>query len=300
MSHTRQPAVAGRFYEADPSQCANDAAHYCRFSEALPEGAVATSTPPLPENAYGAIVPHAGWVCSGRVAGLTYAALKPRTPATTFIITGSVHTVNMNRPTLDPHDAWQTPLGDVSIDTALRDALAELPDFTTDAAAHTNEHSLEVQLPLMQHMFGDALRFVPLLIPPHPNAPRWGAAIGELLKNWAEPVAVIASTDFTHYGPNYSFNPGGYGETGYRWAHENDRRLLDIIERLDIDAVVPEANQRHNACGSGAIAATLAACQQLGATTGHTIEHTDSTRELSPLGYGDANNSVGYASVLIA
>jgi AmmeMemoRadiSam system protein B len=234
------------------------------------------------------------------VAGLTYAALRPRTRATTFLITGSVHTVRMDRPTLDPHDAWHTPLGDVPLDTALRDAIAELPDVLTDANAHTHEHSLEVQLPLMQHVFGDALRFVPCLVPPHPDAARWGAAIGRLLKDWPEPVAVIASSDFTHYGPNYAFNPGGYGEVGYRWAHDNDRRLLDIIERYDIDAVVPESNRRHNACGGGAIAATLAACRQLGATAGHTVEHTDSTRELTPLGYGDANNSVGYASVLLA
>lgn len=300
MYDRRMAAVAGQFYEGDAAQCADDAAFYCQYAEGLAEGVAGTSAEAPPGHVYGAVVPHAGWVCSGRVAGMTYAALRGRTKAKTFVLTGSVHTVRMDRPTVDPHDVWETPVGDVVVDGALRDAIGKLDGFCVDAAAHAREHSLEVQAPLMRTVFGEELKIVGCLVPPHEDAVKWGESLGELLKDWGEEVCVIASSDLTHYGPNYSFNPGGYGDVGYRWAHENDRRLLEMIERYDAESVVSETCQRQNACGGGAIAATMAACRVLGATRGFTLEHTDSTRELSPLGHGDANNSVGYASVLLA
>lgn len=300
-SRTRPPAVAGRFYQADAQRCAADAAQLCHAVEdaalpgAGPGAGAGTGT------LYGGIVPHAGWVCSGRVAGLTWATLAAHTQARTIVLTGSVHTAAIWNPTLDSADAWQTPLGPVAVDVELRRALAELSGagMGTLDMAHEREHSLEVNVPLIYQCFSEGVRIVPCLIPPVEEAAGWGRQIGKLLRDWHEPVIMVASSDLTHYGPNYRFTPFGVGEDARRWAHEeNDRRLLTLIENMEVDRIVGEAASRLNACGGGAIAATMACCAELGATRGYVLAHTDSTAELAPLGHGDPNNSVGYAGVV--
>jgi hypothetical protein len=120
-----------------------------------------------------------------------------------------------------------------------------------------------------------------------------------VLADWPEPVIMVASSDLTHYGPNYRFTPFGEGERGTQWAHDvNDRALLDEIEALRAESIVRITRQHHSACGGGAIAATMAASAELGATRGIVIEHTDSIRELTSLGYTERANSVGYAGVV--
>jgi hypothetical protein len=288
------PAVAGRFYPDSPDRCR-------AVIQQLLESPPVQSAPPLPDRLFAAIVPHAGWVCSGSVAAHTLAALAARTPARTLFLTGSVHTpFPMLGPTLDSADAWHTPLGPIAVDTDLRDALAALPNSSTLDMAHEYEHALEVQLPILHETFGPDIRILPCMIPPHPDAHHWGRAIGNLLKNRRQPVALICSTDLTHYGPNYRFTPHGSGESGRRWAFDiNDQRLLDLIQQMKGDAIVPEVHHHHNACGPGALAAVLAAAQSLGASRAYLLEHTDSTAQLAPLGRTDPDNSVGYAGIVL-
>ncbi|MBI1370663.1 MAG: AmmeMemoRadiSam system protein B [Planctomycetes bacterium] len=291
-SRIRPPAVAGRFYAADERRCAADAARYCVPVASLQQ---------LPPTLYGALVPHAGWICSGRVAGMTWATLARRTAAKTIVLTGSVHTMAVFNPTLDSADAWATPLGPLAVDTDLRDALAQLPGAAVQTLdmAHEYEHSLEVQAPMIRAAFGDETRIVPCLIPPAADAVQWGEAIGKLLVNWHAPVVMVVSSDLTHYGPNYRFTPHGVGEAGVTWAHDtNDRRVLDMMLAMNEADIVHETHQHQNACGGGAIAATLAACRALGASHGYLLEHTHSVRELAPLGHSDGLNSVGYAGIV--
>lgn len=289
MRHVRQPVVAGRFYEAGPGQLEQHARRL-----------IATEPPTdLPPQLVGALTPHAGWICSGRLAGLALRALADRTDAATVFITGSVHTVDLEAPALDAADAWSTPLGEVPVDQPLREALGQQLGFHEVDPAHRHEHALEVELPLMQLLWGERLRIVPCMIPPSPEAPAWGEALGALLREWPEPVALVASSDLTHYGPNYGFTPAGLGERGRRWAmDQNDRPLLDRMADLDPQGALSQATQRHSACGGGAIAAVLAAAREIGATAGYLLEHTDSTGELEALGYHDPNNSVGYAAMV--
>ena len=286
----RPPAVAGRFYDDHASRCAEDAARLCRPPQASAD---------LPQTLYGAMVPHAGWVCSGRIAGMTWAALAEHTPAQTVLLTGSVHTMAVFNPALDTSDAWATPMGPIGVDIELREALGRLDGFEPLDMAHQNEHSLEVQLPMIAAAFGADVKIVPCLIPPADEATDWGRAIGRLLVDWPEPVVMVASSDLTHYGPNYRFTPFGEGEKGTQWAHDvNDRELLNEVEALHPESIVRITRQHHNACGGGAIAATLTAVKQLGASRGVVLEHTDSIRELSAIGYSERANSVGYAGIV--
>ncbi len=283
--------MAGRFYEADPSRCSSDADRFCAEPLRYVDRA--------PQQVHAAIVPHAGWVCSGRIAGGTFRAIESRTKARTFVITGSVHTMPLPQPALDAADLWRTPLGDVLVDTSLREALRKLDGMAVHDEAHQHEHSIEVNLPLMQHVFDD-FRIVPCMIPPHAEAVSWGQALGELLSQWHEPVAMICSIDLTHYGPNYAFTPEGLGEHGRTWAHAvNDRRLLELIEQMQAEQIVSETETHRSSCGGGAIAATVAAARVMGATRGVVLEHTDSSYELASIGHDDPNNSVGYAGVVL-
>jgi hypothetical protein len=286
----RPPAVAGRFYDDDASRCAEDAARLCRPPQ---------SPADLPPTLYGGMVPHAGWVCSGRIAGMTWAMLAARTQARTIVLTGSVHTMAMFNPALDSADAWATPMGPIGVDVELRETLDRLDGFEPLDMAHQHEHSLEVEVPMIAAAFGEGVMIVPCLIPPVDEAADWGRAIGRVLADWPEPVIMVASSDLTHYGPNYRFTPFGEGERGTQWAHDvNDRALLDEIEALRAESIVRITRQHHSACGGGAIAATMAASAELGATRGIVIEHTDSIRELTSLGYTERANSVGYAGVV--
>jgi len=288
---TRYPVAAGRFYEAHANRCAADAAQLLAddpFERA-----------DLPGALHGGIVPHAGWVCSGRIAALVWRALAERSDARTIFLTGSVHTIDLARPALDSFDQWRTPLGTIEVDGALRESIAELDEFEVNDDAHLREHALEVELPLIQQAFGDEVSIVPCMIPPRTDAVRWGEQLGQLLRGWPREVLVVASSDLTHYGPGYGFTPEGVGESGQRWAHEvNDRQLLDAIEAMDADRIVEQSHTRRSACGGGAIAAVMAAAKQLGAERGYTLEHTHSSKELAKIGHSDPNNSVGYAAVV--
>lgn len=253
----------------------------------------------LPAQLHGGIVPHAGWVCSGRIAGGVFRALAQRQPEAILVLLGAVHSAPVRQPAVDVWDEWQTPLGAVPVDTDLRRAMCELGAFIADDMPHRYEHSIEVQLPLAQVAFGSSLRIVPCAVPPSPSAHEWGEAMGRLFADWSQPVVVVASSDLTHYGPNYHYTPAGAGKQGYQWAHQvNDRRLLELVEEMAADRVVADTQEHLSACGGGAIAAGIAAAQQMGARQAYILEHTDSARELASLGYHDRDNSVGYAGVV--
>jgi MEMO1 family protein len=109
----------------------------------------------------------------------------------------------------------------------------------------------------------------------------------------------LASSDLTHYGPWYRFAPAGVGQAGLNWAKENDRLLIDRILRMQEQSIVPEVRARHSACGAGAIAATLAACKELGASRATLLRHTNSFETLAQVAPQSPDNAVGYASIVV-
>ena len=111
---------------------------------------------------------------------------------------------------------------------------------------------------------------------------------------------MVGSTDLTHYGPSYGFIPGGSGRAGLEWARENDRRVLDLIEAMRAEDVIEETASRQNACGGGAIAATIAACSAMGATRGICLDYTTSAEMMKEAFGRSAEDAVGYAAVIFA
>jgi MEMO1 family protein len=288
---TRMPIVAGSFYDAAPAACRH----------AVQQLIVQARAPQdLPANCVGGLVPHAGWVCSGAVAATTLKALTSNWQGKTIVLMGAVHSPSGAAGMLYDQGQWHTPLGDVRIDADLADAIHHAcPNVQRDTDAHTREHSLEVQVPLIQ-MLAPHAEIVPLMVPPSPLAVEIGELVGRVLAEQNRQILVVGSTDLTHYGPRYGITPAGRGAAGLEWAERNDRNLLQLIEAMSADRIVEHTSRFHSACGGGAVAATIAACKVLGASAGSVLWYTNSYETLKPYHVGDNENVVGYASVVFA
>jgi len=278
MASERQPAVAGRFYPGTSAAC----------EHALDELVQGLET----RAAIGAIVPHAGWVYSGRTAARGIAAVSDARPET-VVIFGAVHVLDMNDASVFAEGSWATPVGSVEIDGELGRRVAQAGVVANDPRAHRGEHSIEVEVPLIQRLVG-SVAILPVMVRPGPRAAEVGVVCAEAAMALGRGVVFVGSTDLTHYGPAFGFEPHGQGEEGIRWAKEvNDRRFIRLIEDLDADGVVPEAAANYNACGAGAVAATIAAARVAGAETYTELEHITSADHGLAEGL-PALNSVGY------
>lgn len=279
----RRP-VAPHFYSGD---CA-----------AQVEEFLADFEPPAePARPIAGLVPHAGWVYSGAVAARVISCLRPAAPQT-FILFGAVHSWGVQPGAVYPSGAWDTPVGEVEVDEELARRLIETcSDYlTNDPNSHTREHSIEVQLPMIKLLYPEA-RIVPIAMPPSPAADRAGRCVGTALANQDRRVAVLGSSDLTHYGPSYGFAPWGTGPEAKEQMRQNDQRLIDLVLALHADRVVAEASARSNACGGGAIAATTAAARALGAEQAALVEYTTS-HDVMNESDESFQMAVGYAGII--
>lgn len=298
----RRSIADGRFYPGSGEECRCAAV---RLFES------ATLPASLPAKLFGGLVPHAGWSFSGRLAAMTLKALLDdggeSCEQKTVILFGADHTGVVQMGEVFDTGVWETPIGDVAIDEPLGAELlgSELCAglLRSNPAAHTHEHSLEVLLPLIATITPKA-KILPLAVPPDVKAADIGRAVGLTLKARAGGgnVVIIGSTDLTHYGGHFGHFPGSRasGLQSEVFARKNDRRILDIIEAMDCDAIVPEASINRNACGSGAIAATMAAVKQLGATQAKILGYTNSYEIMHGRDESADDTTVGYASVVFA
>jgi hypothetical protein len=264
----RLPAVAGSFYDARPDRLERD------VRSCLPPEA-------QPEPAFGAIVPHAGYVYSGQVAGAVYARL--RIPATCVILCPN-HTGRGAPAALDPSDAWRTPLGDVPVDRRLADRLLVLaPSLEQDAGAHLREHSLEVQLPFLQVLRRD-VALVPVCLgePSLALCREVGDALATLCAEEAEPPLVLASSDMNHY------------ESRAEGRRKDDMALARVVG-LDSEGLFRVVlTESISMCGFLPATALLFAARAAGARRARVVARRDSGDET-----GDTSSVVGYAGVIV-
>ncbi|MDH4232704.1 MAG: AmmeMemoRadiSam system protein B [Nitrospirota bacterium] len=279
---TRQP-YARQFY---PGDCKAQIEHFLK-DYAVPEE---------PAKAVGGIVPHAGWVFSGAVAAKVFKCLSVKAVPDTFILLGAVHTWKPRGNSIYSRGSWTTPLGDVKVDEdaaeKLLDALAG--DVIEDPDAHEGEHSLEVQLPFIKYLCPDA-KIVPIAIPPDEITHITGKKIGEAASQMGKKIVVVGTTDLTHYGDAYGFAPFGYGSNAKKQMEESDARIIKLALMMRSGDIRKEAQKSHNACGSGALAATVAAAKAMGAEKGYLLQYTTS-HDVMP--EGEFEMAVGYAGIL--
>lgn len=283
----RRPVVAGQFYPADRAGCIR------MIEECLP-----TRLPDeLPQPIVAGVVPHAGWVFSGPTAARVFVAIKSQFSPETVVLLSANHRWGGGRAAVYGDGAWLTPLGEAEVDADLAQAvIREGAGMLVDAPeAHAGEHSAEVQVPFIQYLFPQA-HILPILISPEESAPAVGEAIARAIVASGKKAVVVGTTDLTHYGAMYyGFAPAGSGERALAWARANDERIIRLMLEMRAEEIVPEAESHHNACGGGAIAATVAAARALGARKGVLLEHTNSHLVMPR---GPATDFVGYAAVV--
>ena len=271
--YVRPPAVAGAFYEATAerlraqlARCADDAG----------------DAPAAKRPFIGAVVPHAGLIYSGHVAAAFYenADLPKR-----FIILCPNHTGLGHFAAINRKGAWRTPLGDARIDGELADHIASQTQLVgDDVRAHAREHSLEVQLPFLQQLLGPDFSFVPICLGLHRYelCDEIGNAVAAVVRDAAEPVGILASSDLNHYEDQ---------ETTLR----KDQLAIDQLLALDPQGLWRVVQERDiSMCGIIPATTMLIAAKQLGATHAELIRHATSG-DIN----GDYGHVVGYASVVV-
>jgi len=197
MSTIRPPVLAGSWYPADPEDLAAMADGFLAGADptALPAGR------PLV-----AVVPHAGYVYSGRTAGKLYGLLREMPPRRIILLAPS-HRVALDRVALSGATAFATPLGALEIDQAAVDHLIANGPFAINDQAHAQEHAIEIQLPLIQRTWPEKQpRIVPMLVPSltETQSREAATALADLEDG---NTLFLVSTDFTHYGATYGYVP---------------------------------------------------------------------------------------------
>jgi AmmeMemoRadiSam system protein B len=269
----RQPAVAGRFYPANAQHLRAEVETYTT----APAGAPAEAR----IRALGCVVPHAGYMYSGHVAGALYRRLElPRR----YVILCPNHT-GMGEPlAIMSEGVWRTPLGDATIDAELAAQLkVNMPLLSEDPVAHRFEHALEVQLPFLQ-VLASGFRFVPITVGTSnfEALTALGVVIGNAVAKEKEPFLLIASSDMNHYESD-------------EVTRMKDHRAIDQLLALDprgLYDVIHEGNI--SMCGYGPAVVMLTAARKLGATQAEVVRYATSG-DIS----GEKDMVVGYAGIAV-
>jgi MEMO1 family protein len=264
----REPAVAGQFYPANRLALEREVRSFLGVSD----GSL---------DATAVIAPHAGYMYSGSVAGSVYGAIKPPTRG---IILGPNHTGFGTALSLYPDGEWKTPLGRVPIDPDLNARLrSACPQLSIDSAAHTGEHSLEVQVPFLQLM-NPGFRFSAVCVgtADFKSLEELGHAVAQVVRSSLEKVLIVCSSDMNHFEP---------AEVG----RKKDRLAIDRLLALDPSGLYQVVIENDiSMCGFAPAVAVLTACKDLGASAARLIRYSNSGDV-----NGDYRRVVGYAGVVI-
>ena len=280
MLYLRPPVAAGRYYELDPVNLRKqiDAA-FAKFGKSRKKV----------DKVRAAIVPHAGYDYSGWVAASVYSILD-RKEKINFVIFGTNHYMIGSKYATMKSGLWKTPLGGVSVDEKMTDSIIERSKIIEiDVLPHQNEHSIEIQLPMLQYVFGNDFKFVPITVSTDimdnsavDDIRIIGKAVADAVKSSKEKWVVLASSDFSHYVPQ-------------KLAEDTDKYLISPILKLNESSFLERVVEKNaSACGIGAVAAAIVAAKALGSKKGRLMKYATSA-DLS----GDKSSVVGYAGIIM-
>lgn len=280
MAKIRRPRVAGTFYEGN-AESLKAQIENCFLQELGPKKLPKVNKNG-PREILGLVCPHAGYMFSGPVAANAYYALAMDGKPDIVVILGPNHTGYGSALALMNEGFWHTPLGDVEIDGETANQIVrETRLVDVDEVSHRFEHSIEVQLPFLQYLYGSEFKFVPICfqIQDLPSAVEVGMALVEVLAS--KNALVIASSDMTHYEPQGN-------------AAAKDMAVLKAVEAMDekrFYAIIEAQNV--TACGYGPIATVITVAKGLGAK-GAKLLCYKSSGDVT----GDYSSVVGYAAVI--
>jgi AmmeMemoRadiSam system protein B len=272
----RKPAVSGMFYSGSAREL-KEQIEWC-YKHELGPGAIPQVNNKGPRKIVAIVVPHAGYYYSGPVAAYAYKELAEDGIFDTAVILGPNHTGYGAPVSLWAEGDWSTPLGEVEVNKKLAQRL--LGDvIEADETAHIHEHSIEVQLPWLQYLYGK-VRIVPItmLAQDIETARIVGKSIGQAGDN----LIVIASSDLTHYEP-------------HSLAMEKDSSVIEAIIALDEEELYERCERLGcTMCGYGPVAAAIVASKEMKGKKASLLKYATSGDTS-----GDFSRVVGYGSIAI-
>lgn len=281
----RQPSLAGMWYPGDPQSLEREL-EGC-FRHRLGPGEL-PPRPPKPgtesRSTIGLVSPHAGMAYSGAAAAHGYLRLAQEGLPEVVVVVGPNHGRLNADNAIQGAGGWETPLGPAPIHEEAASKVAEACDFLVDSAsAHAEENSIELQVPFLRYVFGDELRWVPIMMADqsYATSERLGQGLAQALTGMD--AVIVASSDLTH-------------EMAGGDAKRDDPKVLEPLLQLDARAM-DEARRRHRVtmCGYGPIIAMLTAAKQWGGHTAELLCYCTSEDVAGPHG-----GAVGYASVAVS
>ena len=278
----RRAAFAGSWYPDSAVECETDIQRYIEKA----------SQPERP--CLGGIVPHAGWYFSGEIACRVIHGLSSGSPPDVVVVFG-MHLHPESPCYIMTEGAWETPFGDLYIEKDVARQLNESFSFQVETAQHhTQDNTIELQLPFIKYFFKDT-KIVPLGLPHAESSLDIGVAVVKIISELGLNARIIGSTDLTHYGFNYGYTPMGSGASAVDWVTtDNDRRAVDAMLSMDSKVVIKEGLTHQNACCAGAAATAIAASRALGAT------HADEVAYATSYDKQPSDSFVGYVGILFS
>ncbi|HUS04211.1 MAG TPA: MEMO1 family protein [Dehalococcoidia bacterium] len=272
----RKPIVAGTFYAGTPEGL-KEQIEWC-YKHKLGPGGVPQVNDEGPREVVALVVPHAGYIYSGPVAAHAYRELAADGVFDTAVILGPNHTGYGSPVSLWPEGVWKTPLGELEIDDNLAHSLLG-GMIEADETAHIYEHSVEVQLPWLQYLYGKG-KIVPIAMLAQDI--ETARQVGKAISRCGDNIIIIASTDFTHYEP-------------HSVAAEKDKSMIEAIINLD-EAELYRRRESLNCtmCGYGPVASAIVAAKEMGAKKASLLKYATSGDMT-----GDFSRVVGYGSIVI-
>ncbi|MBN1878984.1 AmmeMemoRadiSam system protein B [bacterium] len=276
----RKAVYAGSWYPGTADELQENINHYI----------VNADIPEIEGSVIGIVSPHAGYVYSGPVASFAYKSIIGQDPDVVLLL-GNAHREGFRGATIDNADAYESPLGTVLLDTDLAGQLvAHSNGIRIDGTPHQREHSLEIQLPFLQHVLKSGFKIVPILFGYDAED-----AQRDILKNLPDLLKgkkylLVASTDLTHYPT-------------YKDASRIDKKTAGIIASMDTVALMKHerdemakgtGNLACVLCGATATSSVMSLCKLMGADKGQVLKVANS----GDVSHGDRSQVVGYCAVI--
>ncbi len=275
----RPAAVAGSWYTGTPNRLRKQIEEL--FTHRLGPQSLPSVVEEGSRSLVGLVVPHAGYMASGPVAAHAYYHLAKDGKPDVIVIFGPNHTGRGSALSIMNEGFWRTPLGDVEIDSETADRILQATSIIdVDEMAHAHEHSIELQLPFLQYLYGLDFKFVPICFRMQDleSSREVGKAVAKALKG--KNALVIASSDLTHYEPQER-------------AEKKDKIAIDSALKMDEEQYYNTVEAYGiSTCGYGPTIAAITAAKELGAKKAELLCYKTSGDIL-----GDRSAVVGYASI---
>ena len=272
----RKPAVAGQFYPDDPEEL-TELIDSC-YTHPLGPGKKPPA-PPTTSDLVAVVSPHAGYIYSGPVAAHSFLHVSSLSHPDLIVVVAPNHYGIGSGVSTFREGAWQTPLGAMRVDG---DAARRLVDHAGivafDPEASRLEHSLEVQLPFLQRLYGDSVPFLPvsLLFQDIETSRAVAQALAKVVVG--KRAVLVASSDLTHYETAAS-------------AKAKDTALIEEVLKMDVEGFYSVLEARNvTSCGFGAIATVMQTAMALGLGKSELLSYATSGDtsgdNLQVVGYG--------------